>query len=322
MNPPPFLISFSNIEQFLRVLPDELRLQYQDEFALLVSKKLPPIVSIRCLATLLGFSPRFLGAILHHPERYYRSFSIQKGKKKRMIQAPKVALKVIQKWFGHYLAEAVAFDDCVYGFVKGRSAIKAASMHCGSHWIYSVDIKDFFPMTPKHMVQSALISLGYSEHGAEIAAKLCCYRGALAQGSPASPVLSNLVFQNVDAKMCALANSYELKYTRYADDITFSGQSEAPPQIAQQVRKIIEASGWTISETKEKLMQLPNRLKVHGLLVHGLAPRLTKGYRNRIRAYEHLLKIGKIKAADIGKVRGHLSFADSVNGYERNRQSE
>lgn len=322
MNPPPFLISFSNSDQFLKELSEDLRLEFQDEFSRLASKKLPPIVSIRCLATLFGFSPRFVGAIFHHPEHYYRSFAIHKGKKKRMIQAPKVALKVIQKWFGFHLAEITAFNDCVYGFIKGRSAIMAAAVHCRSQWIYSVDIKDFFPTTPKRMVQNALINLGYSEHGAEIAAQLCCYKGALAQGSPASPVLSNLVFQKADSQLQVLANSYGLKYTRYADDITFSGQSEVPQQLKNQVREIIISHGWVISEAKEILAHLPNRLKVHGLLVHGLKPRLTKGYRNRIRAYEHMLKGGKIKATDIAKVLGHLSFSKSINVFKQNNQND
>jgi RNA-directed DNA polymerase len=317
MNPPPFLISFSDAAQFLRELPEDLRVQYQDSFSLLASKKLPPIVSVRCLATLFGFSPRFVGAMVHHPEHYYRSFSIQKGKKKRVIHAPKVALKVIQKWFGHHLAEALKFNNCVYGFIKGRSAIMAAAVHCGANWVYSVDIEDFFPTTRIDKVRESLINLGYSWHGAEIAAQLFCYKGALAQGSPASPALSNLVFQNADVRLQALAEDLGLSYTRYADDITFSGQREVPEQLRLQVKEIIAWGGWKVSKSKEILAQRPNRLRVHGLLVHGLTPRLTKGYRNRIRAFEHLLEAGKVNTYEAAKVRGHLSFANSVKSFRR-----
>ena len=224
MNPPPFLVSFSSVEQLLRALPEDVRTRYGDAFQDLASKGLPPVVSIRCLATLFGYSSKFTGALYQRTERYYRTFSIPKGRKRRIIHAPKVALKVIQKWFGVHLAEAIKFDEAVFGFVKGRSAVKAAALHCASDWVYSVDIEDFFPSTPLSKVVGALIQLGYPSHGAGLIAKLCCYNGMLSQGSPASPVLSNLVLRDGDVEFSAIAKKFELKYTRYADDIVFSGK--------------------------------------------------------------------------------------------------
>src|SRR5207247_648376 len=130
MNAPPFLISFSSSEQFLKALDDEVRNSYGLAFQNLVEKGLPPVVSIRCLATLFGFSPRFMGALYRSPHRYYRTFSIPKGKGQRTIHAPKVGLKIIQKWFSFYLAKALEFDQAVFGFIEGRSAISAAASHC------------------------------------------------------------------------------------------------------------------------------------------------------------------------------------------------
>jgi len=63
-----------------------------------------------------------------------------KGKKSERINAPRVALKVNSKWFGFHLAEAIKFDGCVYGFVKGRSASMAATLHCGADWVYSIQL--------------------------------------------------------------------------------------------------------------------------------------------------------------------------------------
>ena len=107
MNSPPFLVSFSSIDLLLEALPDEVRESYGADFRNLAEKGLPPVVSIRCLATLFGYSPRFMGALYQRPHRYYRTFSIPKGNKFRIIHAPKVALKVIQKWFGFHLAGVV-----------------------------------------------------------------------------------------------------------------------------------------------------------------------------------------------------------------------
>ncbi|MFI5395207.1 MAG: reverse transcriptase family protein [Candidatus Binatia bacterium] len=270
-------------------------------------------MSIRCLATLFGYSPKFSGALYRRPERYYRTFSIPKEKKQRIIHAPKVALKVIQKWFGCHLAEAVRFSECVFGFVKGRSAVKAASLNCGATWVYSVDIADFFPSTPLSKVVAALKGLGYTDRGAEVIAKLCCYDGMLSQGSPASPVLSNLVFREADEELDAVAKKFGLRFTRYADDIVFSREGEFPVELKSEVRRIIESRGWQLAEKKERLSKHPGRLKVHGLLVHGEKPRLTKGYRNRIRGYTHMLDAGKVVEADMAKLHGHVSYARSVD---------
>lgn len=312
MNPPPFLVSFSTVEHFLKALPEDVHGLYAQDFQQLCGKGLPPVVSIRCLATLFGYSSKFTGALYRRSENYYRTFTIPKGKKRRIINAPKVALKVIQKWFGFHLAEMVKFDPCVFGFIKGRSAIDAATLHCGADWVYSIDIADFFPSTSLGKVAAALIGLGYPPHGAELIAKLCCFGGGLAQGSPASPVLSNLVFLAADAELVAVAKKYGVCFTRYADDVVFSGKGDFPEKIKPIVRAAIESRGWKIAEAKERLAKRPNRLKVHDLLVHGEKPRLTKGYRNRIRAFKHLLAKEAIDAEDVARVMGHLSYAQSV----------
>jgi len=307
-----FLVSFASVEHFLKALPEEVQGLYAQDCKQLCAKYLPPVVSIRCLATLFGYSAKFTGALYRRSENYYRTFTIPKGKKRRTINAPKVALKVIQKWFGFHLAEAVKFDGSVYGFVKGRSAVDAAALHCGADWIYSVDIENFFPSTPLAKVAEALTEIGYPQHGAELIAKLCCYTGGLAQGSPASPVLSNLVFRAADAELVAIAEVHKLCFTRYADDVVLSGKGEFPEEIKPLVRNVIESRGWKIAQAKERLSKRPNRLKVHGLLVHGEKPRLTKGYRNRIRAFKHLLAKEAIDPEDYARVMGHLSYAQSI----------
>jgi retron-type reverse transcriptase len=245
-------------------------------------------------------------------ERYYRTFCITKGKKKRTIHSPKVALKVIQKWFGYHLGEKLDFNAAVFGFVKRRSAIQGAAMHCGAKWLYSVDIKDFFSSTPIEKVTTSLMALGYPGHGAHVIAKLCTYGGNLSQGSPASPVLSNLIFKDADIELESLAKEYQVQYTRYADDIIFSGKDVFPSEIKDKIHSVVESRGWQMSMEKERYAESPNRLKVYGLLVHGERPRLTKRYRNKIRAYAHLLETNKIGELDLARVKGHLAYARSV----------
>jgi retron-type reverse transcriptase len=255
----------------------------------------------------------FVGAMRRKPTKYYRTFIIRKGTKKRQIMAPRVALKVIQTWIACYLSTAIKSHDAVYGFIPGRSSVLAAKVHCGAAWVYSLDIENFFPSTPATKVKEALNSIGYSDHASGLISDLCCYAGFLSQGSPASPVLSNLVFRNIDIELGRIAESFGCRFTRYADDIVFSGHGATPDGLCERVRNILTSSGWRIAAQKERLSKLPHRLKVHGLLVHGQNPRLTKGYRNRIRAIEHLLNTKNVPPSDAQVFRGHLAYAKCVS---------
>ncbi|MCB1054473.1 MAG: RNA-directed DNA polymerase [Acidobacteria bacterium] len=317
MNTPPLLVVFPGLESLGAALARDTHRIYWSDVERLVERGLPPAVSVRVVACLFGFSARLVGAIQRSPERYYRIFKIPKGKSSRQIEAPRVALKVIQKWFGSHLAAACPLDDCVYGFVPGRSAPLAAKQHCGASWVYSLDIRDFFPSVSSGMVSEALRLKGYPDHAASLMAKLCCYEGRLAQGSPASPALSNLVFAPVDQLLAEIARANACTYTRYADDITFSGRTEVPARLQEEVRKALQEGGWQIAGHKEHLARAPRRLKVHGLLVNGRFPRLTKGYRNRLRALEHLLGQGRLDEAKEMEVRGHLAYARSVESLQK-----
>jgi len=310
---PPLLVSYSSLEDYLEALDPGLRRLHENRVRRLVEQGLPPVVSSRCLAVLFGYSTKFVNAMSQQNWKYYRTFAIRQGKKKREIQAPKVALKVIQKWFGHHLASAISFDDYVFGFIPGKSAPEAAKQHANARWVYSVDINNFFPSTPKTIVETSLIELGYSDRAAKLMAGLLCHRESLAQGSPASPVLSNIVLKELDVHLKAIADNYQIRFTRYADDIVFSGIEQFPKNIKEQVNGLFEQTCWNLSKEKEYFSEIPKRLKVHGLLVHGDKPRLTKGYRNRIRAYKHLLDTGQIKEKDLKRVMGHLKYAESID---------
>ena len=316
MKPPPLLVSFIDGGQYIASLSPKERGLYGDDVRRLLDRGLPPAVSTRCLATLFGFSPKFVGAMARRPEGYYRTFTIPKGNGRRTIHAPKVSLKVVQAWFGFHLSEVAVPSEHAYGFVRGRSTVMAAAQHCPSEWVLSLDIKDFFQTTPCEKVAGSLRGLGFPSHGAELMARLCCYQAGLAQGSPASPALSNLVFQPIDERLASLAREFGVRYTRYADDLVFSGQEDCPSGLQRAVEQIVSDAGWTISAKKTLLARRPTRLKVHGLLVDGSRPRLTKGYRHRIRAFQHLMEDGKIASEDIPRVRGHIAYARSVSNFK------
>lgn len=312
--PPPILVSFASVDALIEALPISTQEACGEEIRTLVDRGLPPGVSTITLSTLFGVSTDFIGAMSRVPHRYYRLFTIRKGKKKRQIQAPKIALKVIQRWIGYHIARAIKLPACVLGFVPGKQGvIEAAQIHCNAEWVYALDLRDFFPSITAAQVNEAVMRLGYSERAARLIERLCTLKGCLPQGSPASPVLSNLVFLPTDSALQVIESETGVRYSRYADDLVFSGSGSPPEDLVQRVRKQLAEHGWQIAEEKEHLVRLPARLKVHGLLVHGTRPRLTKGYRNRIRAYRHLLAAGLIDSNDLSMIRGHLSYADALD---------
>ncbi|MFM0161342.1 reverse transcriptase family protein [Paraburkholderia sediminicola] len=317
VNTPPLLVTFPSLDNALSALSERTRHAYEAEFRALVELRFPPAISNRLVATLFGYSPSFVGAMVRRPARYYRTFEIRSGAKVRAIQAPRVALKVIQQWIGGNLANAIPYRDTTFGFVPGRSHIDAAGAHCGAKWAYSIDIKDFFQTTSAEAVRQALMTIGYSEHAAQLVSSLSCFNGYLAQGAPSSPALSNLVFFHYDIQLEEFATTHQLTYTRYADDIVFSGHGEPPENLRELVKRTIESGGWTIAPKKEKMQRKPYRLKVHGLLVDGETPRLTKGYRRRIRALRHLSEHGKVAPEQQAKVAGHLNYADQVYAWAK-----
>lgn len=282
---------------------------------------LPPITSVNSLSVMFGYNPGFIWSLLKKTRRHYRFFDISKGSGTRMISAPKVALKSIQQWLGHHFNEKYLAPETVFGFVKGRSHLDAAECHLKAEWVASVDVENFFPSVSTWHVQSALKDLGYADDfSVRAITALTCIGGGLAQGSPASPVIANLALANLDQKLLAEATSHNCTFTRYADDIVFSGRGECPTEVLERITAIVLSEGWRASTRKSRISKSPARLKVHGLLVHGDEIRLTKGYRNRLRAYRHLASKQEIKQSDIAKINGHLEFARSVECRKNNRR--
>ena len=314
MNAPPLLVSFTSVEKYIEALPVTYQERYSNDIKELYSKGFPPVVSKSCLAILFGYSSDFIYTLATEQHKFYRSFSIKKGKKTRQIFAPKVGLKVIQKWFGSHLSNVIEFQPHVLGFIKGKSFADASKIHIGARWILSIDIVDFFPSINKTNVVHALISESYSPKSAELIADLCCLNDVLTQGSPASPILSNLFMKQIDIKLVELSQQYNICLSRYADDITFSGKQDYPENLLTDLQKIFEETNLTLNTQKTYFADTSKgqRLKVHGLLVKEDKIALTKGYRNKLRAYKHMIKNEKVDEKDIKRLTGHIKFSEFI----------
>ncbi len=309
------LFQYETVDDLVLSLGQDVSVAEAADIRRLVALGLPPIISRDVLATIIGVNPGLIWSMERRPHRYYRYFTIKKGVGERHIFAPRVALKIIQKWLSHHLANAYQAPPHVFGFVAGRSHLQAASVHCGARWVHSVDIRDFFPSTTANILSATLQAIGYNDLSSELIARLCCLNGRLAQGAPTSPTLSNFVFREMDSRLTQVAERFGARLSRYADDIVFSGTENLPEELPACVAELFVGQPWQLAPEKTETAVLPHRLKVHGLLVHGDKIRLTKGYRNRIRAYEHLQARGRISEADARRVGGHLMFARQVKDF-------
>src|SRR5262249_29867281 len=148
-----------------------------------------------------------------------------------------------QKWILRNIVEKLPVDEPAHGFVPGRSILTNAQPHAGKAFVVNLDLRDFFPSIAFPRVRSVFQRAGYSPAVATILALLCTecprkvvtYDGAtyhvatsprgLPQGACTSPSLSNLVARRLDRRLSGLARRMGLTYTRYADDLTFSGDA-------------------------------------------------------------------------------------------------
>ena len=313
---PPYLLSFQNIDEYIKALGCENT--DISNIRKLNDKKLPLVVSAENLAVLFGYSLPFVKYILKSPTKFYRKFLIKKGKKNREIQSPLIALKVIQKWFGYHLDKCFTHSEYSFGFIKGKNIFEGAYKHCKAKWVYCLDIEDFFGSISKDMIISNMKKLGYNEKSGELIAKLCSYNEGLAQGSPASPTISNIVFKQTDESIYKVASEYNITYTRYADDLAFSSKKDISEnklaKFQEKLKAVITQNNWKLNSTKERYSKLPKRLKVYGLLVDFEYPRFTKGYRNKLRAYNYILEKNKnLKNKEV--LTGHLAYKQALEKF-------
>lgn len=229
-----------------------------------------------------------------------------------------------------------------HGFVRERSIITNAMMHIGKKNVLNIDLKDFFDSFNFGRVRGFFIknnNFQLDPHIATVIAQIACYDDKLPQGSPCSPVITNLITHTLDIRLASLAKKYKCTYTRYADDITFSTRKiDFPTHIMKQdqscytpgrklIREIVR-SGFTINDDKTRIQYKDSRQSVTGLIVNH-KPNIKKEYWRLARAKcNQLFKTGKFTSikdgseveGNLNELEGQLNFIDQVDHYNRLRQ--
>ena len=185
---------------------------------------LPVIFEFSHLARLLGRTPEYLASAINCPARHYRVFNIPKRNGGyREISAPYPALLECQQWINDNILVKIKPHSSAQGFIKNKSIINNATPHLSQPCLLKVDIKNFFPSISFRRVIKLFQNLGYPQNISFYLSSLCCLNEALPQGAATSPSLSNIVLRRLDNRLSGISKKSELNYTRYADDMTFSG---------------------------------------------------------------------------------------------------
>ena len=231
-------------------------------------------------------------------EKRYHTFKVPKKKKGefRIISSPVKQLKIIQYFIKIILDDLYEPKDCVMGFVKNRSVVDNARMHLNKYYVQNLDVKDFFPSITQDMILRCLIRAPYHINYmvAFLIARLCCIRKednskVLPQGSPTSPILANMVCSELDARIMSLARQFNLDYTRYADDMTFSGQYNSfkdEGRFMELLTSIIEKNGFTLNPDKKRIQKYGSRQEVTGIIISNKT-NVRRKYIKNIRTMLH-----------------------------------
>jgi retron-type reverse transcriptase len=150
-------------------------------------------------------------------DKMHYTFYIKKkyGTKKRRIDSPNRELKAIQRLIYDHILLKVPLPGCVHGFRKNHNIRSNAITHCGNRYVYTLDIKDFFPGITRGQVRDMFTSLGIPGTHAEVLSELCTYGGVLPQGAITSPAISNIVFSPIDIDILKLCSGNSVAYSRF-----------------------------------------------------------------------------------------------------------
>ena len=245
-----------------------------------------PKEPLAALSRLLGVSKRRLAYHLFHNPEPYRTYEIPKRSgAPRRIDAPCPGLKAIQRRIARRILNRQPLPKTAHGFRRRRSILTNARIHVRQPMLVKLDISDFFPTITFPRVLGLFRSIGFEQKVAVLLAKLCTLDGRVPQGAPTSPAISNIICARLDRRLFGLARKAGARYTRYADDMTFSGPAEIKSLIPM-VRRIVAEEGFQLAEGKTHVVRACRQQRVTGLVVNE-RPNAPRKQRRLLRAILH-----------------------------------
>lgn len=205
----------------------------------------------------------------------------------RLVEAPKQRLKAIQRQIHRQIIAKVADHEDAFGFIRGKNCLQGAARHASEEVVLCFDLKDFFPSIGMGRIFGFFRCLGYPPEIARHLTAFCTTRTPprilgrmsfeqralyrlphLPQGAPTSPTLANKVTFTLDRRLASLARSLEANYSRYADDLSFSGDQKIHKTLLRAVPQIIREEGFQLNGAKTRVMKSTARQTVTGVVVN------------------------------------------------------
>lgn len=306
--------------------------------------ELPALDKPEQLAEALGVTiPQLKGMAYHRDAAtslHYVRFTIPKRDgTERPIWAPKKRLKASQRWILHNIVERLPVHGAAQGFLVGRSILSNAAVHVNSKILLKMDIKEFFPTVSLRRVKGVFRRAGYRDGISTLLALICTEAPreivqmegktyyvslgprCLPQGAPTSPAITNALCLRLDRRLEGLAKKLGWRYTRYADDMTFSLPMEhkGKPRLGSMigcVTRIVAAEGFEVKQEKTRVHRTGGRQSVTGLVVNGDGdPRVSRKLRRQLRSAVHKLKTGKPlqEGESVARLKGYAAFVYMTN---------
>lgn len=250
------------------------------------------------VASMLEINERSLRYFLYGKKTHnmYINFTIpKKGGGVREISAPSKELKTIQRKLAYILSLVYRVKPSAYGFVQTKNIKDNAKNHIRKKVILNIDLKNFFNQIHLGRIIGMLKNKPYciGQEAATVIAQIACCGGVLPQGAPSSPILTNMICSPLDTQLTKLAKKYDLVYTRYADDITFSTfRADFPKGIVSDKEKLELGKELTDLLNKNSFSVNPNKIfinnnevrqEVTGLVVNRF-PNVKREYIKNLRS--------------------------------------
>lgn len=230
--------------------------------------EVPVFFDLENLRKTIGIDKKYFYKVLYFRDNLYKQISIPKRNgKQRKLDVPELALKGMQRWILDNILYKVPVESNATGFIPSKSIISNAAPHLKKRYIVKMDIKDFFPSITFNKIKNIFLGLGMSESISDSLTNICTFQNQLPQGAPTSPYLANLVCIDMDKRISALCKKKKLTYTRYADDITISGD-ESVSWVISIVNNIAKDYNFYLNDDKTVILKPGDRKRVTGIIVN------------------------------------------------------
>ena len=251
---------------------------------------------------------------------YHPAVISKKSGGRRKLLVPDALLRTIQRNLLHHVLEEFQISEFACAYKKGTSIVDNARPHVGAKLVLKLDIQDFFDQITWILVyQNAFPGTHFPPAIRKMLTEFCCVRDRLPQGAPTSPTVSNLVMRPFDVHMGEWCREREIRYTRYCDDLTFSGVF-APEEVIRKVRGFLQVYGFELNRKKTRVLGRGNAQSVTGIVVNEKA-QVSRAYRRKLRQEVYLFDRYGIKTEEGPKndekerrrLLGKMRYVLSVN---------